>query len=106
MTPPAPPLPVPRNLPFHASVGGSQTSILMCDSGVGVRVAATRQKDGTVIVGPFALAFGLNGPAVTSAAVVIVASCTFRPPSASHEAGGTCAARATAPVTANASAMR
>ena len=49
MTPPAPPLPVPRNLPFQAAAGGSHTSILMCDSGVGVSVAATRQNAGVFI---------------------------------------------------------
>src|SRR5260221_4925253 len=106
MTPPAPPLPVPRNLPFQVSAGGIHTSILMFDSAVGLSVAATRQKAGTVIVGPFALAFGLNGPAATAAAVVMVASCTFRPLSASHDAGGACAVSATAPVVARASAMR
>src|SRR6185369_16400617 len=92
MTPPAPPLPVPRNLPFQVSAGGSQTSIRMFDSGVGLSVAATRQKAGTVIAGALALAFGLNGPAATAAAVVIVASCSLSPLSASHLPDGDCAA--------------
>ena len=55
MTPAAPPLPVPRNLPFHAPVGGSHTSIWMCDSGVGVSVAATRQNAGVFIGAAVAL---------------------------------------------------
>ena len=66
MMPAAPPLPVPRNLPFHAAVGGSHTSILMCDSGVGVSVAATRQNSGVFIGVPLALAPGArNVPAST-----------------------------------------
>src|SRR5882724_6681899 len=104
MTPPAPPLPVPRNLPFQVSAGGIHTSILMSDSGVGLSVAATRQKPGTVMVGPFALAFGLNGPAATAAAVVIVAPCNERPLSAS-QADGVCAANGTAAEIARTSAI-
>ena len=40
-----PPPPIPKNLPFH-HVSGSQTSILMGESDVGVSVAVTRQKAG------------------------------------------------------------
>src|SRR5262245_14615524 len=105
MTPPAPPLPVPRNLPFQVSAGGSQTSIRMFDSGVGLSVAATRQKAGTVIAGELALAFGLNGPAATAAAVVIVVSCSLSPVSASHALEGDCAARGTARQMARAHAV-
>src|SRR5580765_5305501 len=91
MTPPAPPLPVPRNLPFQVSADGSHTSRRMFGSGVGLRVAATRQKAGTVIAGALALAFGLNGPAATAATVVMVVSCSLRPLSASHPPEGDCA---------------
>src|SRR6185369_3123970 len=105
MTPPAPPLPVPRNLPFQVSAGGSHTSMLMFDSGVGLSVAATRQKAGTVIAGALALAFGLNGPAATAAAVVIVVSCSLSPLSASHEPEGDCAATAPARQAASAPAV-
>src|ERR1700733_9461929 len=51
MRPAAPPLPVPRNLPFQAPGGGIHTSILMCDSLVGLMVAATRQ-NGAVTAAP------------------------------------------------------
>src|SRR6476646_2527086 len=105
MTPPAPPLPVPRNLPFQVSADGSHTSIRMFDSGVGLSVAATRQKAGTVIAGALALGFGLNGPAATAAAVVIVVSCSLRPVSASHEPDGDCAASVPARKTATAQAV-
>src|SRR5882724_13446842 len=85
MMPAAPPLPVPRNLPFHAAVGGSHTSILMCDSGVGVSVAATRQNAGVFIAAAVALAPGArNDPASTGTAAVIETSGSFRVPSASH----------------------
>src|SRR5260370_35873621 len=45
MAPAEPPEPSPRNLPFHPAAG-IQTSKLMCDAGVGVAKAATRQKAG------------------------------------------------------------
>src|SRR6185436_14557425 len=105
MMPPAPPLPVPRNLPFQVSAGGSQTSIRMFDSGVGLSVAATRQKAGTVIAGALALAFGLNGPAATASAVVMVVSCSLRPLSASHPPEGDCADRPLATHAARAHAI-
>jgi hypothetical protein len=56
MTPAQPPLPTAWNLPFHAVSAaaapsargaGSQTSILMSESLVGVSVAATRQNAGS-----------------------------------------------------------
>src|ERR1700731_4152662 len=43
-----PPPPIPKNLPFQI-VFGSQTSILMVESDVGVSVAVTRQKAGTPV---------------------------------------------------------
>src|SRR5581483_2333168 len=71
MIPWNPPPPVPRNLPFHF-VSGSQTSIWMLESEVGVRVAVTRQKAGRPViwVGPG----GPKTPAVLSVAVVIIVS--------------------------------
>src|SRR5687767_5057776 len=45
MLPFHPPLPTACSLPFQPAAG-SQTSILMSDSFVGVSVAATRQNDG------------------------------------------------------------
>src|SRR5258707_1188545 len=107
MAPPAPPLPVPRNLPFHAAVGGSQTSILMCDSGVGVSVAATRQNAGVFIAAAVALAPGArNVPASTGTAAVIVTSGSFSAASPSHVLAAVCAdadaaqKRSPAPMTA------
>ena len=49
MIPWKPPPPVPRNLPFQF-VSGSQTSILMLESELGVRVAVTRQKAGRPVI--------------------------------------------------------
>src|ERR1700724_2044427 len=74
MIPWKPPPPVPRNLPFHV-VSGSQISILMLESEVGMRVAVTRQKAGR----PAIVAGGLepgttNTPVVLSTADVIVVS--------------------------------
>src|SRR5580698_11192176 len=43
MDPAKPPLPAPRNLPFHLSGGGSQSSILISESSVGLRSICTRQ---------------------------------------------------------------
>ena len=45
MLPFQPPLPTARNLPFQPDAG-SQTSILMSESAVGLSVAATRQNAG------------------------------------------------------------
>src|SRR4051812_30545125 len=78
MTPWKPPPPVPRNLPFHV-VLGSQTSILMAESLIGVSVAVTRQKAGR----PLSVAGGVVGvtktPVSLSAADVIVVCCSCRP---------------------------
>src|SRR6188472_3155596 len=75
MVPPAPPLPVPRNLPFQAA--GIQSSTLMSDSAVGLIVAATRQKAGTsVSVVPAGVT---KLPAGTSSAFVNVVSATAVP---------------------------
>ena len=100
MVPAQPPLPTAWNFPFQFSAG-SQTSISICESADGVRTAATRQCAGSRIAGaagappppprppprppwpaPGAGATGppggppgagcVNGPAGTSAAVVIV----------------------------------
>src|SRR4051812_38309879 len=96
MAPPAPPLPVPRNLPFHALAAGIHTSILMCDSGVGVSVAATRQNAGVFMPGAVGAAPGARkDPASTAAAAVIVTSGSFSAPSAS-QAFEVCAAAGTA----------
>ncbi len=75
--PPNPPLPVDISLWFHASARGSHTSTSICEAGVGVSVACTRQK---------ALAVGRAGipkplistgaPAAKDRASVIVASFT------------------------------
>src|SRR6266852_5875924 len=45
MKPPHPPLPTARNLPFQSAIG-SQTSIRMSESDVGLRLAVTLQKPG------------------------------------------------------------
>src|SRR5438046_1196783 len=92
MTPPAPPFPVPSSFPFQPSAAGSHTSILMCDSGVGFTVAATRQKAGTVSDGGAAPARpwapgSVKGPAGTAVADVIVVSGSARLARLSHVAG-------------------
>src|SRR6266851_8362771 len=72
MIPWNPPPPVPRNLPFHA-VSGSQTSILMLESELGVRVAVTRQKAGRPVIAVGGLEPGTTKtPEVLSAAELIV----------------------------------
>ena len=74
ITPWKPPLPVPRNLPFHV-VSGSQASILMLESELGVRVAVTRQKAGRPLIVVGGVVPGTtNTPVVLSAADVIVVS--------------------------------
>ena len=74
MLPAHPPLPTPWNFPFQPC-SGIQTSILMSESRVGVRVAATRQNagsfaaaGGTAPPGPC----GENWPAPTTMACVTV----------------------------------
>src|SRR5580692_5741933 len=75
MRPAAPPLPVPRNLPFQAPGGGIQTSILMCDSLVGLMVAATRQ-NGAVTAAP-PRPPGILSAVVRDVAIVMVESTNF-----------------------------
>src|SRR6185503_2652867 len=67
------PLPTAWNLPFHPDAG-SQTSILMSESLVGFNVAATRQNAGSAEKSPPSLwSPGVNAPACTGAAAVMVA---------------------------------
>src|SRR5688572_18025619 len=68
-----PPLPTAWNLPFQPEAG-NQTSILMSESLVGFSVAATRQNAGSAVKSLESPgASGLNAPACTGAATVIVA---------------------------------
>src|SRR6202795_1621966 len=77
IVPAQPPLPADSNLPFHPDAG-SQTSILISESVVGFKVAATRQNAGrslkaTTGGGPPAVPpGGANSPAATGCASVIV----------------------------------
>src|SRR5882672_3016252 len=72
-----PPVPFPWKLPFQP-VTGIHTSILMSESPVGFRVAVTRQKAGRFLNGargsprPPPPGGGVNAPAATVAADVIV----------------------------------
>src|SRR5262245_17360476 len=75
MTPWKPPPPVPRKRPFQI-VLGSQTSILMAESLIGVSVAVTRQNGGSPVSG--APPGGTNVPVSLSAADVMVACCSGR----------------------------
>src|SRR4051794_26492197 len=80
IAPEYPPLPTPSNLPFQASAGGIQTSNLISESLVGRAVASTRQNAGSVMdagvrnwpSGPTATAGGLNAPAATAVADLMV----------------------------------
>src|SRR5688572_19276934 len=87
MVPAQPPLPTAWNLPFHATAG-SQTSILMSESEVGVSVAATRQKAGNWLncgsAGP--VPGRLNPPAGTIWAKVIDVFGSDRDDKLSHDA--------------------
>src|SRR5271166_4248131 len=78
MTPAHPPLPTAWNFPFHPEAG-NQTSILISESSVGFRVAAMRQNAGRSLnltagagLPPKALSGGMNSPAATGCARVIV----------------------------------
>src|SRR5215472_17321810 len=86
MAPAQPPLPTARNLPSHASAG-SQTSILMSESGEGVSVAATRQKVGNWLncgaAGP--VPGRVNAPAGTGWAKVIEVYGSARDNRLSHD---------------------
>src|SRR5688500_5275777 len=78
MLPFHPPLPTAWNLPFQPDAG-SQTSILMSDSGVGVSVAATRQNAGRSLncAAPPRPPGAVNAPAATDCADVMVAPDSF-----------------------------
>ncbi len=67
-----PPPPIPKNLPFQL-VSGSQTSMLMVESDIGVSVAVTRQKAGRPVRVIGGLEFGtVKFPVVLSSADVMV----------------------------------
>src|SRR6266571_5360945 len=90
MAPPMPPVPLPWKLPFQP-VTGIHTSILMSESLVGFRVAVTRQKAGRFLNGaptsprPPPPAGGVNAPAPTVAADVIVVFGKDREARLSHD---------------------
>src|SRR5712692_4895671 len=78
MLPLQPPLPTAWNLPFQPEAG-IQISILMSESVVGLRVAATRQKAGRSLNDAGGALAGcgagaLNAPAATGSARVMVVS--------------------------------
>src|SRR5579871_806298 len=85
MRPAAPPLPVPRNLPFQVPGGGIQTSILMCDSLVGLIVAATRQNGAETFAPPRPP--GILSAVVMDVAIVMVESFNFSEERLSQDAG-------------------
>ena len=84
-----PPFPTAWYFPFHPDAG-SHTSTLISESGVGLIVAATRQKAGSVAyacppspeVGEVG---GENAPATTGCAMVMVVSDSFNADRPSHE---------------------
>src|ERR1043165_8489312 len=76
MTPWKPPPPVPRNRPFHV-VLGSQTSIWIALSLIGVSSAVTRQKAGRPVIG--APPGGTNTPVSLSVADVTLPWCSGSP---------------------------
>src|SRR5579871_190977 len=78
MDPANPPLPSPRYLPFHP-VSGSHTSILISESLAGLIVAATRQNAGRFFTeaGGTLSPGGINAPAATACANVMVVSGRF-----------------------------
>src|SRR5205809_4693056 len=88
MLPAQPPLPTAWNFPFHPRTG-SQTSILMSESGEGVSVAATRQKPGRALSCSTAAGPGpgrVKPPAGTIRAKVIEVSGSARDDKLSHDA--------------------
>src|SRR5262249_28932071 len=85
MVPAQPPLPTAWNLPFHATAG-SQTSILMSESGEGVSLAATRQNAGNWLNCGTGGPGRLNPPAGTIRARVIDAFGSAREDKLSHDA--------------------
>src|SRR6516225_1403903 len=91
-------LPTPLNLPFQCSAG-SQTSSLMSESGVVASVAVTRQNAGAdwKMGGTASPAFkfgGVNLPAATLSAVVMVTSGNFSWRKPAQEPTGESAAEA------------
>src|SRR5688572_15536919 len=91
MFPFQPPLPTAWNLPFQPEAG-SQSSILMSDSLLGVSVAATRQNAGRSANAlppprpPRPPAGGVKAPAATDCAAVTVAPVSLRAARLSHVA--------------------
>src|SRR5438552_2526143 len=93
MNPAQPPFPLPTNLPFQPEAG-IQTSILISESALGFNVTATRQNAGKSLYGgrPSIWAddigtglAGVNAPAATDCAKVIVASGRESEARLSHE---------------------
>src|SRR5262249_58608712 len=85
--PPPPPLPTAWNFPFQARAG-SQTSILMSESGEGLTVAATRQKAGRRLnccVAAGLIPGTVKPPAGTIWAKVIEVFGSFRDDNFSHD---------------------
>src|SRR4051812_1038779 len=78
MVPWKPPPPVPRKRLFHV-VLGSQTSILILESLIGVSVAVTRQKAGRPVSVVGGVVGVTNVPLSLSAADVMVVCCSCRP---------------------------
>src|SRR5262245_57506525 len=86
MEPANPPLPTPMNFPFQFSVG-SQSSILIRESEVGLRIIWTLQWAGILAGGallPRAPARTGAGPSGTTSALVIVVSASWRLARFSH----------------------
>src|SRR5882757_619080 len=77
MVPWNPPPPVPRNLPFQP-LSGSQTSILMLESELGVRVAVIRQKGGRPVIVVGGEPGATKVPVVLSVAELIVVYCSCK----------------------------
>src|SRR5262245_31259684 len=77
MIPAQPPFPTASNFPFQFSAG-SQTSMSICESDDGRKVAATRQNVGTMsgacagALGGPGCTGGRNSPAGTTSAIVII----------------------------------
>src|SRR5439155_12670589 len=87
MFPFQPPFPTASNFAFHPDAG-SQTSILISESAVGFKVAATRQKAGRSSyrgAAPRPPAGTVNAPAATDCAIVIVVSGNLSEARLSHD---------------------
>src|SRR5215472_2228548 len=87
MFPAKPPFPSPRYFPFQP-LSGSQTSILISESWAGLMVACTRQNAGRFLTeaGGALAPGGINCPAATSCAEVMVVSGRLSLARLSHEA--------------------